>query len=320
DAPDWAPLPVQYADYALWQRDLLDTLLDGQLAHWQRALEGVPEELALPYDRPRPDRASHRGGNAPFLVDAELHARLVRLAAEHHVSLFMLLQAAVATLYTRLGAGTDIPLGTPTAGRADEALNDLVGFFVNTLVLRTDLSGNPTFAEVLGRVRTANLDAYTHQDVPFERLVEHLNPERVPARHPLFQTLVAMNSQTPLPEEFAGLECGEYPFDLDVAKFDLAFNFAETADGLTGMIEYARDLFDHGTVTTLAERLVRVLRAVADDPGRHVTALEILSPQERELLVTGWNDTAVPRVVGTLHHLFTEQARTTPDAVAVVSG
>ncbi|MEU1879905.1 amino acid adenylation domain-containing protein [Streptosporangium sp. NPDC020072] len=320
DAPDWAPLPVQYADYALWQRDLLDTLLDGQLTHWRNALDGTPEELALPYDRPRPDRASHRGGNAPFQVDAELHARLVRLAAGHHVSLFMLLQAAVATLYSRLGAGTDIPLGTPTAGRTDEALNDLVGFFVNTLVLRTDLSGNPTFTELLDRVRTTNLDAYTHQDVPFERLVEHLNPERVPARHPLFQTLIAMNSQTPLPEEFAGLECGEYPFDLDVAKFDLAFNFAETGDGLTGMIEYSCDLFDHGTVTALAERLVRVLRAVADDPGQHVATLEILAPQERELLVTGWNDTAVPQVVSTLHRLFAEQAARTPDAVAVVSG
>ncbi|MBB4914972.1 non-ribosomal peptide synthetase [Streptosporangium saharense] len=320
DMPDWAPLPVQYADYALWQRDLLGGLQDEQLAHWQAALDGLPEELALPYDRPRPDRASHRGGNAPFQVDAELHARLTRVAAGHHVSLFMLLQAAVSTLYSRLGAGTDIPLGTPTAGRTDEALNDLVGFFVNTLVLRTDLSGNPTFTELLGRVRAANLDAYTHQDVPFERLVEHLNPERVPARHPLFQTLIAMNGQIPLPEEFAGLECREYPFDLDVAKFDLAFNFAETADGLTGMIEYATDLFDHGTVTTLAERLVRVLRTIADDPDRAITAIDVLSDEERDLLVTGWNDTAVPQVVGTLHKLFTEQALKTPDAVAVVSG
>ncbi|MEV7009218.1 amino acid adenylation domain-containing protein [Streptosporangium sp. NPDC051022] len=325
-APAWQPLPIQYADYALWQRDLLGGLMDEQLTHWQHTLDGMPEELTLPYDRPRPDRASHRGGNAPFEVDAGLHAELTRLAARHQVSLFMLLQAAVATLYTRLGAGTDIPLGTPIAGRTDEALNNLIGFFVNTLVLRTDLSQNPTFTELLARVRTTNLDAYTHQDIPFERLVEHLNPARVPARHPLFQTLIAMNSQTPLPDGFAGLDCREYPFDLDVAKFDLAFNFAEEhaedggALGLTGMIEYARDLFDHETVVTLAERLIRVLRAVAEDPGRRVTALEILAPWERERLLTGWNDTTTPPTTGTLHHLFTAQAARTPHAIAITCG
>ncbi|MEV4091322.1 amino acid adenylation domain-containing protein [Streptosporangium saharense] len=318
--PDWAPLPVQYADYALWQRDLLGGVQDEQLTHWQTALDGLPEELALPYDRPRPAAPSHRGGVADFGLDAELHGRLVRVAAERQVSLFMLLQAAVATLYGRLGAGTDIPLGTPTAGRTDEALNDLVGFFVNTLVLRTDLSGNPSFGQVLDRVRAANLDAYTHQDVPFERLVEHLNPERVPARHPLFQTAVTLDSQTPLPEEFAGLECREYPFDLDVAKFDLSFAFTETGDGLNGLLEYATDLFDHRTATTLTERLVRVLRVVADDPDRAITAIDVLSDEERDLLVTGWNDTAVPQTVGTLHRLFAEQALRTPDAVAVVSG
>ncbi|MER7209510.1 amino acid adenylation domain-containing protein [Streptosporangium sp. NPDC000239] len=321
DSPDWAPLPVQYADYALWQRDLLETVQDEQLAHWRNALDGMPEELALPYDRARPAVPSHRGDLAEFRVDAELHGRLVRVAAERQVSLFMLLQAAVATLYSRLGAGTDIPLGTPTAGRTDEALDDLVGFFVNTLVLRTDLSGNPTFTELLDRVRTTNLDAYTHQDVPFERLVEHLNPPRTPARHPLFQTVVTFDNQTRAELDFAGLRGTMEPVGEAHAQFDLNVTFTETPDGLTGAIGYACDLFDHGTATALAERLVRVLRAVADDPELMVGAVDVLSDQERELLLVTRNDTAVETDFGRcVHELFEAEAAAHPGTVAVVLG
>ncbi|MFH9353436.1 amino acid adenylation domain-containing protein [Kitasatospora sp. NPDC017646] len=330
-APEWQPLPVQYADYTLWQHELLGTEDDptgaqhAQLAHWKQALVDLPEELALPYDRPRPATPSHRAGTVEYRLDAELHARLAELATDNRASLFMVLQAAVAALYTRLGAGTDLPLGTPVAGRTDEALNDLVGFFVNTLVLRTDTSGNPTFRRLLDRVRRTDLDAFEHQDIPFERLVEQLNPTRTPARHPLFQTVLTVSSG-PAPV----LTLGEVSGVLEgagesLAHFDLNFNFTEqhgedgTALGVAAAVEYAADLFDHITVATLVERLLRVLDAVATEPDTPIGGIGILSPAERSLVLTGWNDTAVPVADTTLSELFEAQAVATPDAVAVVS-
>ena len=182
--PQWPALPIQYADYTLWQQQLLgsetdpESPLGGQIAFWTKALEGLPEQLELPTDRPRPALASYRGETVPLQISPELHGGLLGLARDNQASLFMVLQAGLAALLTRLGAGTDIAIGSPIAGRTDHALEELVGFFVNTLVLRTDTSANPSFGELLARVRAVDLAAYAHQELPFERLVELLNPAR----------------------------------------------------------------------------------------------------------------------------------------------
>ncbi|MET9610097.1 amino acid adenylation domain-containing protein, partial [Streptomyces sp. NPDC006512] len=329
-APQYEPLPVQYADYTLWQQELLgdesdpDSVLVQQITHWKDTLAGLPEELALPTDRPRPAVAGHQGGRIGFRLDAEVHARLLALAQDTRASVFMVAQAALATLLHRVGAGEDIPVGTVIAGRTDDALGDLVGFFVNTLVLRTDVSGDPTFRELVERVREYDLTAYAHQDVPFERLVEILNPVRSLARHPLAQVTLAMDDNAAPVLELPGLTATVRHLDTDTAKFDLSFRLGERFDadgrpaGVDGSIEFARDLFDEATVHDLGERFLRLVEAATADPTARVGSLDLLDPAERTRLLHGWNDTTAPVPDATTPELVAAQAARTPDAPALV--
>ncbi len=330
--PGWAPLPVQYADYTLWQHQLLGdhadpgSLFACQLAYWTEALAGLPEQLTLPTDRPRPVVASYRGGRVAVRLEQTLHQGLVGLARGGGASVFMVLQAGLAALLSRLGAGSDIPVGSPIAGRTDQALDELVGFFVNTLVLRTDTSGNPTFAQLLARVRETALAAYTHQDVPFEYLVDVLNPTRSLAHHPLFQIMLAVQSIPQADFELPGLGVSTVPARTGAAEFDLCFSLRErrgadgSPQGLDGLVEYASDLFDAGTVEVLFARWVRLLEAVVADPDRSISRIDILTTEERARLVVDGNDTAQPVVQGSLPVLFEAQVRATPEAVAMVFG
>ncbi|MBC9730857.1 non-ribosomal peptide synthetase, partial [Streptomyces sp. TRM68367] len=336
-APVWAPLPVQYADFALWQREVLgaeddpDSVASRQLEYWSEQLRDLPEELELPADRPRPAVATYHGGEVAYEIPAPLHEALTAVAREQRASLFMVVQAALAVLLTRLGAGTDIPVGTPVAGRTDDALDDLVGFFVNTLVLRTDTSGDPAFTDLVARVRETDLAAYAHQDLPFERLVEVLTPERSLSRHPLFQVALsfdAADQQAALDtlSGMPGLDLAQHRVGSGTAKFDLSFAFLEQRGatgapaGIRATLAYRTDLFDHSTAQSLAERLVRLLGAFAARPGQRIGAPAVMSEAERHRVLVEWNDTrrAVPAV--TIPALFEEQAARTPDAVALEDG
>ncbi|MEU6672517.1 amino acid adenylation domain-containing protein, partial [Streptomyces sp. NPDC046727] len=330
DTPVWEPLPVQYADYALWQRELLgdesdpDSVAHRQIQHWTRALADLPEQLALPTDRPRPATASNRGDSVTFTLDAELHQHLAALARESGASVFMVVQAAFAALLSRLGAGTDIPIGSPVAGRTDEALDDLVGFFVNTLVLRTDLSGDPTFRELVERVKEVDLAAYAHQDVPFEHLVEVLNPARSMAAHPLFQVMLAFQNIEQPELRLPGLTVSAEQTATTAARFDLCVYLDElhagdgAEAGLDGVLEFATDLYDRKTAEELVARFERVLRGVVRDPDQPVAELDLLATAERQRIVEEWNATDTEVRQAPLPVLFEEQVARTPDAAAVI--
>ena len=324
--PAFTPLPVQYADYTLWQQELLGDPADPasqhsrQLEHWRTVLAGAPEELTAPGDRPRPAVPSYRGGTVDVPLPGDVLDRLHTLCLDHGVSTFMAVHAAVAALLARLGAGDDVVLGAPITGRSDEALEELVGFFVNTLVLRTDLSGDPTFAELLERVRAGDLAAFEHQDVPFDAVVEALNPTRSRARNPLFQVMVGyLNRPEGALDAFGTPAEARVQFDQGTTKFDLNWIFAETGSTRCDIhLEYAADLFDRSTAERLAARVVRLLDQVTADPELRLSRIDLLDAGERAQVVHGFNATSQLLPDDTLRDRIERQIAATPDAVAVV--
>ncbi len=340
-APDWAELPVQYADYTLWQRKNLGELADpgsrlsAQLRFWDDALAGMPEHLRLPTDRPYPPVADYRGASVAVDWSSGLQRRVRSAAREHNATSFMVIQAALAVLLSKLSASSDVAVGFPIAGRGDPALDELVGFFVNTLVLRVDLNGDPTVAELLAQVRERSMAAYEHQDVPFEVLVERLNPTRSLTRHPLVQVLLAwQNYVPPSLTNLANLASGDLqvtPMSLDTrtARMDLAFSLAERFTdsgepaGIGGAVEFRTDVFDTAGIDTLVQRLKRLVVAMTGDPTARVSSLDVLDAGERARL-DGWGNRnaltqPAPAAMSIPAALAMQVART-PDAVAVSFG
>ena len=340
-APSWVPLAVQYADYTLWQRAQLGDLdtsgsrIAAQLAYWQDALAGLPERLALPTDRPYPRVADQRGAMVAVEWPAQLQQQVTRVAREQHATSFMVIQAGLAVLLAKLGASTDVAVGFPIAGRRDPALDELVGFFVNTLVLRVDVSGDPTVAELLARVRARSLAAFEHQDVPFEVLVERLNPTRSLAHHPLVQVMLAwQNFAGPISGAAGGLALGDLqvtpmPVETQTARMDVVLSLAErfteagAPAGIGGVVEFRTDVFDAGSIETLIQRLARVLAAMTADPTARLSSLDLLDAGEHARLDEIGNRAvlsapAPPSV--SVAVLFAAQVARTPEAVAITFG
>ncbi|MFG2594490.1 amino acid adenylation domain-containing protein, partial [Streptomyces sp. NPDC048462] len=319
------PLSVRYADYAVWQQRALgsaddpESVLSQELAFWQKTLEGLPEEHGLNLDHPRPAQASHRGGTVEVDLGDDVFERIGELARAEGCTPFMVVHAALTAALTRLGAGTDLAIGTPVAGRTDEALRDLVGFFVNTLVLRTRTDGDPTFRELLSHVRTTDLDAFAHQDAPFDLVLDTLNPTRTLSRHPLFQICLTLETATPV-LDLPGLRPGHVQtFANGSAKFDLEFLLrSDDGQGLRGVVVFAEDLFDHSTVQRMVTVLGAVLRQALTAPEAHLAEFEVLSADDRELLLGPWAGSVAAVDDVSLVERFEAQVARTPKAVALI--
>jgi amino acid adenylation domain-containing protein len=340
------PLPVQYADFAAWQRGwLAGDVLDTQLAWWRGQLAGLPAVLELPTDRPRPAVQSFRGASVALVLPAGLARDLAALARRRGATFYMALLAGFQALLARHGAGEDIPIGSPVANRTRAELEPLIGFFVNTLVLRGDLTGSgagpdyadlladarpgyagglvgarPGYAGLLARTREATLGAYAHQDVPFEKLVEVLQPERSLAHAPLFQVMLILQNAPGGALDLPGLTLAPVPAAIEAEKFDLTWTFWETAEGLQGGLSYARDLFDRATAERLAGRFAILLAGAVADPETAYLDLPLLTEQERNQLLVDWTNTGEIDGEGTLAGLFAAQAARTPEAQALIVG
>nr|WP_244172052.1 non-ribosomal peptide synthetase [Myxococcus virescens] len=316
-------LPLQYADYAVWQREWLQgDVLDAQLGYWKQRLDGAPRLLELPTDRPRPAVQSLEGAYVPFTLGRELSEAVHALARREGVTPFMVLLAAFQAVLARYSGQDDVSVGSPIAGRTRAETEGLIGFFVNTLVLRTRLEGSPSFRELLARVREVTLGAYAHQDVPFEKLVEALRPERSLSHSPLFQVMLTFDST---PDAGGGAQAGmgmkHVAVEHRVSRFDLSLGFVEGKDGFSGGLEYSTVLFEPATAARLLAHLKTLLEGAVTEPDRSVYALPLLGADEQRRLLVEWNDTGSGDVEeASIHALVERQAAATPDAVAVVAG
>ncbi|HEX6047361.1 MAG TPA: amino acid adenylation domain-containing protein [Pyrinomonadaceae bacterium] len=320
-----SPLPelgIQYADYAHWQREWLQgEMLEKQLSYWKQQLAGAPAVLELPADYPRPALQTFRGAHQSLTLSPALTTGLKGVAQREGATLFMTLLAAFQTLLSRYSGQDDIVVGTPIAGRNHAETENLIGFFINTLVLRTDLSRNPCFTELLRRVREVALGAYAHQEVPFEKLVEELQPERDMSRSPLFQVMMILQN-TPLADvmKLDGLEATREGGESGTAKFDLMLSVSETSDGqLHTLWEYNTDLFRSQTIARMMDHFEVLLNSVVNNAEQRLSELKLLRDEEQQRILVDWNSTAVEYPRGKcLHQLFEEQVERTPNAVAVV--
>ncbi|MBW0284900.1 non-ribosomal peptide synthetase [Rhodococcus sp. FH8] len=329
EVPGWAPLAVQYADYALWQRETLGSeddagsLISRQIGFWESALSGLPDQLDLPADRPRPAVASNRGAKHAFVIDAPEHHSLKKIARESNSSLFMVVHAALAVLLSRLSGTSDIAIGTPVAGRGEQVLDDLIGMFVNTLVLRTEVDSSESFSGLLGRVREGDLGAFAHVDLPFERLVEVLNPARSQARNPLFQVMLSFQNMEQSVLRLGDLTVAGIDANAVAAKFDLQLTMVEQFDeagapaGMAAQFTYATDLFDESTVAGFAGRFGRILAEITVDPSVRLGDIDVLTAAERSNLLS-WSAGGRTALAGaSLTAMFEEQVGRTPDSLAV---
>ncbi|NVJ28820.1 AMP-binding protein, partial [Myxococcus sp. AM011] len=321
EAAQLAPLPIQYADFSVWQRQWLQgDVLAEELAWWRQQLSGASTSLDLPTDRPRPAAQTYRGAVLPIDLTRELSQAVKALAQREGATPFMVLLASFQLLLSRYSGQDDISVGSPVANRNRAETEGLIGFFVNTLVLRARINGSQSFRELLSQVRLSTLAAYEHQDVPFEKLVEELQPQRDLSRSPLFQVSLTLQNA---PEEalaLAGLELTALPADINTSKFDFSLLFTE-AEQFSGIINYNTDLFDAESMQGLLRHFSVLLEAAVSQPEQSLSALSLLSAPEKQQVLTGWTGTtsAYPRDAS-IHSLFAQQAARSPDAVAVVSG
>jgi len=318
---DTAPLQIQYADFTVWQREYIaGDRLHQQLDYWKKKLEGAPSSLDLPTDRARPAQQSFRGAKQMLILPASLNEQLQALGRHEGATLFMTLLAAFNVLLARYSGQDDILVGSPIAGRTRPELEKLIGFFVNTLVFRTQIGQQATFRELLTQVRETAMQAYAHQDVPFEKLVEELKPDRDLSRNPLFQVMFILQNAPVTAERIAGIEVNPFLLPAESSKFDLTLIAAESKDGLRATIEYNTDLFDGARIERMLRHLQVLLEGAVASPDKPVLELPLLTSVERQQILVDWNQTATAYPPFCLHQLFEQQALRTPAAIAVIAG